>query len=127
MNDTMKFFKAYASRVTRIINKVTKTLLEDEHIVIHPTAITTNLIDSFHHNNSDTNVLEVGSIYRITKDLPHSNTLYLLVVYKRYGSTYKPKKLLLLARNMITLADYCLDDTIVNITMSIMNIVNSNL
>lgn len=124
MNDTMRFFLKIYGRVNRVINKITRKLLEDEHIVFHPTVITVDLINSF-HTNSDTNVLELGNIFRITKDIPNSNVLYFVVVYKRFGRTYKTKKFLLLDRAMHVVCSYNLDDSIAGIATSVAEFVNN--
>lgn len=125
MNDVMKFFKPYMDRVASVISVVTESLLEDEHKVIHPTIIATELIDTFHSNNED--VLQLGSVYRVTKDTASANVLYLVVVYKRYGRTFKPKKFLVLNNSMHSLFECLVSDSILTTINSIVNTINNNL
>lgn len=115
MNETMRFFKSKTDRVNRVINKITRKLLEDEHLVIHPTVVTKDLIDSFHRNNPETKVLEISSIFRITKDIPASDVLYFIVVFKRYGRTFKPKKFYLLDNTMAYLNEFDITDSLTHI------------
>jgi hypothetical protein len=111
MNETQRFFENQLIQIDSVIDGVKNLLSADEHIVFHQTVVSEAIITRYHELNSDSHLLGFSRVYRITKDLPNSRVLYLGVMYKRYGRTYKPKKYSLLDWNFNTIIDCAFDAT----------------
>ena len=128
MNETMLFLDTQANKVLRVSNKIKKLLIaNDEHIVFHPTVITNELINDFKDSTSESDVLEISNVFRITKDIPGTPVLYFVVVQKRYGKTYKPKYFYLLNRDMYALTIHNFSDRIIDIATFVAQEINFRL